>query len=994
MIETEHLPTISTNLASTSANTVVNGFDSANAVNFVSYLPRPAYRFKPTLTLPAVNETTESGFGRRLRKNLAQVRRHIDSISSVLNYIEHRTWQRTHHPPDRISAQPHILYSTDCFPPAYTPDNPIDCVTSKFVRSAMNKVKCPIYDVVWTPEGRRLITGASSGEFTLWNGTAFNFETILQAHDSAVRAMEWSHSDLWLVTADHDGFVKYWQTNMNNVTMFQAHKESVRSLSFCPTDVKFATASDDGTVRVWDFMRCHEERILRGHGSDVRCVDWHPAKALLVSGSRDSQQPVKLWDPRSGQCLTTLHDHKNAVMAVQWNANGNWFVSASRDHLIKLYDIRMMKEMFTFKGHKKEVTALSWHPIHESLLVSGGADGAMLFWLVGNEKEVGLMETAHEQAIWTLKWHPLGHILASGSNDNNTKFWTRNKPGDLLEDFYGMVTTHPFDQSGGQMGQTVVGGAVGRHYQQPAQEMESPTKRDVHPSGHQPVPWAAASNRGIPPSDIPSSNTLPGIGNDEATSVPTDESGIANKTSFDIGGIPGLGGVDAGAVGEVGGGGPALPLTQPTNRRSLLKQPPPKRTQRQFERIWNVAGAGRHGSTGAPELEEAPALADSDFRNNRRAMTERQSDNFGTSGRPPSWARNRPPDADIKQPPLSFIIQRAVPKEQSVPAPPQPLVVDLSESAFDLGPGEWDAPPDKSPRPPLIYERQGSRRGISKEDHHWDYEESMRYRSGEQSIRNKDESLWEPKSKTGWRDEKPNLPLMPLPPPGMPPAFDMHAAAPPPPGRLPLMPPPFPPVPPTPPVPPPGAWSGGNGAGGIASPQHLPELPRPLIPQLSTAYHQQQHQQAGASRDPRTMKQQTSTAGGDSNATKASNFGFGSDMGGAPPPRMPPNMQQTGSTSFSAFASDPRVYRRQAPPSDDDEYGGASGGGDQSMTGSDDGSRQTANPNPKRKWTQDYEAEESAAGAGFDPNRMSRAPSSGGNPYQRHVPPSQRRRFI
>lgn len=34
--------------------------------------------------------------------------------------------------------------------------------------------------IQWTPEGRRLVTGASSGEFTLWNGLTFNFETILQ----------------------------------------------------------------------------------------------------------------------------------------------------------------------------------------------------------------------------------------------------------------------------------------------------------------------------------------------------------------------------------------------------------------------------------------------------------------------------------------------------------------------------------------------------------------------------------------------------------------------------------------------------------------------------------------------------------------------------------------------------------------------------------------------------------------------------------------------
>ena len=27
------------------------------------------------------------------------------------------------------------------------------------------------------------------------------------------------------------------------------------------------------------------------------------------------------------------------------------------------------------------------------------------------------METAHEGAVWSLAWHPLGHMLASGSND-------------------------------------------------------------------------------------------------------------------------------------------------------------------------------------------------------------------------------------------------------------------------------------------------------------------------------------------------------------------------------------------------------------------------------------------------------------------------------------------------------------------------------------------------------------------------------------------------
>lgn len=36
------------------------------------------------------------------------------------------------------------------------------------------------FPVQWVPDGRRLITGAASGEFTLWNGINLNFESILQ----------------------------------------------------------------------------------------------------------------------------------------------------------------------------------------------------------------------------------------------------------------------------------------------------------------------------------------------------------------------------------------------------------------------------------------------------------------------------------------------------------------------------------------------------------------------------------------------------------------------------------------------------------------------------------------------------------------------------------------------------------------------------------------------------------------------------------------------
>lgn len=375
--------------------------------------------------------------GKRLRKTM--MRKTVDYNSSFINMLNNRIWQRDYR--DRRAIQPDVCFYPDLLPPMATQDNPVNAVTTRFVKTATNKMRCPIFCLAWTPEGRRLVTGASSGEFTLWNGLTFNFETILQAHDSPVRAMEWSHNDVWMVTGDHGGYIKYWQSNMNNVKMFQAHKEPIRRVSFSPTDTKFASCSDDGTVRIWDFQRCVEEKVLRGHGADVKCVDWHPQKGIVVSGSKDNQQPIKLWEPKSGTTIATIHAHKSTVMDLQWNNNGNWLLSASRDHLLKLFDIRNLKEeVQTFRGHKKEASAVSWHPVHEGVFASGGSDGSIMFWNVGADKEIGVIEQAHESIVWCLAWHPVGHILVTGSNDHTVKFWTRNRPGDSMRDKYNLNT--------------------------------------------------------------------------------------------------------------------------------------------------------------------------------------------------------------------------------------------------------------------------------------------------------------------------------------------------------------------------------------------------------------------------------------------------------------------------------------------------------------------------------------------------------------------------
>lgn len=58
-------------------------------------------------------------------------------------------------------------------------------------------------------------------------------------------------------------------------------------------------------------------------------------------------------------------------MEVKLNLNGNWLLTASRDHLCKLFDIRNLKEeLQVFRGHKKEATGQwLWHASYSDYYV-------------------------------------------------------------------------------------------------------------------------------------------------------------------------------------------------------------------------------------------------------------------------------------------------------------------------------------------------------------------------------------------------------------------------------------------------------------------------------------------------------------------------------------------------------------------------------------------------------------------------------------------------
>lgn len=355
------------------------------------------------------------------------------------------------------AVRPESSYLIDLMPtPAYRNDNiptnpAIFEAMSKFVHLSTNKTRHAIQTVKWTPEGRRLVVAAHSGEVTIWNGMTFNFETIMQAHDVPILALNYSHNDEWLISGDQDGVLKYWQSNFNNVNIIEAHKDAVRDIAFSPNDSKFVTCSDDSSAKIWNFNNGKEERTLSGHHWDVKSADWHPDMGLVATGSKDNL--LKLWDPRAASCVTTLHGFKHTVSKTRFQTSGmkRMLASTSRDRSCRIFDLRTMRDFIVIRDFDTEATSVGWHPFHAGLISVGTHNGALHHYVLDNyvpnndesdgrafssRLELAPIEAihkvpyAHERVIHAIEYHPLGHLLCTAGNDRSARFWSRARPND------------------------------------------------------------------------------------------------------------------------------------------------------------------------------------------------------------------------------------------------------------------------------------------------------------------------------------------------------------------------------------------------------------------------------------------------------------------------------------------------------------------------------------------------------------------------------------
>ncbi|KAI9552266.1 hypothetical protein GHT06_022628 [Daphnia sinensis] len=144
---------------------------------------------------------------------------------------------------------------------------------------------------------------------------------------------------------------------------------------------------------------------------DVTSLDWYCDGTLLATGSYDGY--ARIWTT-DGRLASTLGQHKGPTVALKWNKNGNYILSARFDKTTIIWDASTSQCTQKFAFHSATALDVDWQS--NVSFASCSTDQCIHVCKLGSDKPTKSFQ-GHTNEVNAIKWDPQGNLLASCSHD-------------------------------------------------------------------------------------------------------------------------------------------------------------------------------------------------------------------------------------------------------------------------------------------------------------------------------------------------------------------------------------------------------------------------------------------------------------------------------------------------------------------------------------------------------------------------------------------------
>ncbi|BAU12409.1 WD-40 repeat protein [Leptolyngbya sp. NIES-3755] len=353
----------------------------------------------------------------QLRSATDQLRHHSQSCyaaGNLLNLCQHLQLDLTGYDFSRLTIR-HGYFRQNALRQAnFTQAHLID---PAFVQPFGN-----VLSIDFSPDGQWLATGDVSGQVRLWNVANGQVEHTWAGHHFFTKTVCFSPNGKQLASGSHDFFVKIWDIQTRQcLRSFNGHQNVVIALAWS-LDGQFLISADWYSIKLWEVAtgQCIAE-LTPGAKAIILSMTRHPTRDLFAL-CMDSQ--IQLWDlsDRKSQHYTrTLIGHTALTFYAAWHPDGRRLATASHDQTLKVWDTHTGDCLITLQGNSPMWTVL-WLSDGRTL-ASTNSDGLLQVWDSETGQCVRVIR-AHQVMIWALIAHPTRPVIATGSEEQNVKFWS------------------------------------------------------------------------------------------------------------------------------------------------------------------------------------------------------------------------------------------------------------------------------------------------------------------------------------------------------------------------------------------------------------------------------------------------------------------------------------------------------------------------------------------------------------------------------------------
>jgi len=168
-----------------------------------------------------------------------------------------------------------------------------------------------------------------------------------------------------------------------------------------------------------------------GHTKAITSIKYFPNTAhLLLSSSLDNK--VKIWEMyKDRRCVMTYSGHKQGVRDIDFNRDGDKFVSASYDKYMKLWDVETGQCVQRFTNNKMAY-CVKFNPDLErsNMFLSGMSNKKILCWDC-RSGEIVQEYDRHLGAVNTITFVDENRKFISTSDDKSLRVWEWDIPVDI-----------------------------------------------------------------------------------------------------------------------------------------------------------------------------------------------------------------------------------------------------------------------------------------------------------------------------------------------------------------------------------------------------------------------------------------------------------------------------------------------------------------------------------------------------------------------------------